>query len=618
MPNELMIPEFTAEQYKYTDVPYQWLYEQRRNKFLLKQLTLRMQEKAGAVGVRGFVSIFNAYCESMAQREGVTLERVTEFTGQPIELLCGDYICSDSGVALMDKFGYTNMICCHPIEPVRRLVNIDTGEERLEIAYRKGKVWRSIIIEKTALASSTQILKLAGIGVMVNSENAKPLSTYLFNLEELNYERMPEIKSCGRLGWVLDNGFSPYVEDLIFDGEAYFKKLFDAVKSNGDFELWKKEMIKVRAEKSVARFFLAASFASVILAPCGLLPFFVHLWGDKELGKSVSLMVAASVWANPKVGEYITTFNSTDVGLEMMTSFLNNLPLCMDEMQIQASSGVKDFDKMLYKLTEGSGRLRGAKEGGIRAITTWKNCILTTGEYPILTDKSMGGASVRVIEVECLKEVYSDFSSLCDVIQNNYGIAGAEFIQYLQSDGAIDRVRNLQKQFYQEIIKRDKSTKQAGSASAILTADAIATELFFNDGNALTVNDISDVLDSKKETDQNARALQFVYELVATNPSHFALNEYGECRVELWGTIDTDCIYIVKSVFDREMNNGGFNSTSFLSWAKRRGYIKFDKDGRRTKKKKVGNAVVNTVCLVRDVDNAWVNELEQLEDELPY
>ena len=192
MPNELMIPEFTAEQYKYTDEPYKWLYEQRGNKFLLKQITVRMQEQAGALGFRGFVAMWNAYTESMAQREGVTLERVTEFTGQPIELLCAEYICNDSGVSLLDKFGYTNLICRHPIEPVRRLVNVDSGEERLEIAYRKGKVWRSVIIEKSVIASSSQILQLAAFGVMVNSENAKALSTYLFDLEQLNYDRLPE------------------------------------------------------------------------------------------------------------------------------------------------------------------------------------------------------------------------------------------------------------------------------------------------------------------------------------------------------------------------------------------------------------------------------------------
>ena len=269
----------------------------RYSKFLLKQITVRMQEQAGALGFRGFVAMWNAYTESMAQREGVTLERVTEFTGQPIELLCAEYICDDNGVSLLDKFGYQSLICRHPIEPVRRLVNVDSGEERLEIAYRKGKVWRSVIIEKSVIASSSQILQLAAFGVMVNSENAKALSTYLFDLEQLNYDRLPEQNSVGRLGWVVAGGFSPYVDDLIFDGETNYRHIFNAVKSDGSRNAWLYAMQDLRKEKSPGRLFLAASFASAILEPCGLLPFFLHAWGGTEVGKTVGLMIAASVWS---------------------------------------------------------------------------------------------------------------------------------------------------------------------------------------------------------------------------------------------------------------------------------------------------------------------------------
>ena len=617
MPNELMIPEFTVEQYKYTDEPYKWLYEQRGNKFLLKQITVRMQEQAGALGFRGFVAMWNAYTESMAQREGVTLERVTEFTGQPIELLCAEYICNDSGVSLLDKFGYTNLICRHPIEPVRRLVNVDSGEERLEIAYRKGKVWRSVIIEKSVIASSSQILQLAAFGVMVNSENAKALSTYLFDLEQLNYDRLPEQNSVGRLGWVVAGGFSPYVDDLIFDGETNYRHIFNAVKSSGDFEKWKEAAKSVRAEKGIARIALAASFASVILEPCGLLPFFVHFWGGTENGKTVLLMLAASVWASPKLGNYVTTFNSTSVGMEMTASFLNSLPMCVDELQIQSTAGIRDFDKIIYQLTEGVGRTRGAKLGGLQKQNTWKNCIITNGEHPISNANSGGGAVNRIIEIECCQKAYHDLVGLCAIINENYGFAGKEFVRYLQSPGSFERVNELQKEFFRELLKTDSTDKQAASAAAILAADTVATELFFQDGCALTVNDIAAVMANKKEVDVNSRALQFVYELVATNPNHFTLNEYGECRVELWGECDTDYIYIVKSIFDREMANGGFNSSSFLSWAKRNGYLISDAD-RRTKKKRIGGkTAVNTVCLLRDPDKNWVQELDQIEDELP-
>lgn len=611
------IPDFTRDDYLETSEPFSWLYKFHSDPFMQQQMLTKIKSQAATVGISNFVALWKSYLDGIKSQRGKTLANATDFTDQPMELMCGKYICDDDGVRIKDAFGYDVYICPHPIMPIRRLVNVDSGEERLEVAYRKGKTWRSIISEKSTIASSSSILQLASFGVLVNSENAKQLSTYLLSIEEMNYESIPEQKSVGRLGWVVACGFSPYFSDLVFDGETNFKHIFNAVKENGSREVWIETMKKVRAEKTSARIFLAASFASAILEPCGLLPFFVHAWGGQGTGKTVSLMVAASVWASPKMGEYITTFNSTDVGQEMIASFLNSLPMCMDELQIQASSGIRDFDRTIYKLAEGVGRTRGAKTGGIRRLATWKNCILTTGEYPIVNANSMGGASARVIEFECAEKIYSDLVGLCAVINENYGFAGKEFVRYLQSPGAFERVNELQKEFFRELLKTDSTDKQAASAAAILAADTVATELFFNDGCALTVNDIAAVMANKKEVDVNARALQFVYELVATNPSHFTLNEYGECRVELWGKCDTDYIYIVKSIFDREMANGGFNSSSFLSWAKRNGYLISDAD-RRTKKKRIGGkTAVNTVCLLRDPDKNWVQELDQIEDELP-
>lgn len=601
MPNELAIPEFTAEEYASSHIPYEWLYKHRQNKFLLKQLTQQMKAKAGALGVKGFIGLFNAYCESMAKQSGEMLERATQFDNQPLELMSGDYICDESGVKVLDKFGYESMVCPHPIMPIRRLINVDSEEERIEIAYKKGYIWRSIIVEKSTLSSSSKILELAAYGVIVTAENAKALSSYLFNIEQLNYAVIPEKRSVGRLGWIGTHGFSPYLEELEFDGETTYKHIFNAVEKSGSREKWIDAMKKVRAEKTAGRIFLAASFASAILQPCGLLPFFVHLWGGTGTGKTVSLMIAASVWASPKLGEYITSFNATDVGQEMTVSFLNSLPMCIDELQIQVASGTKEFDKMIYKLTEGFGKARGAKTGGLKQTVTWKNCILTTGEYPMINANSMGGAAIRVIEIESVDKVYSDLVWICGVINENHGFAGEEFANFLQKEGVLEQVNALQKEFYRELLKEGEE-KQAASASAILAADKIATELFFNDGNALTVEEISKYLTKKSEINANTRALDYIYELVGRNPAHFKPNEFGEYKTEIWGKVDEDNIYIVKSVFDREMSLAGYNSASFLSWAKRTGVLVCDKDGkRRTKKARIGDAILNTVCISKAI-----------------
>ena len=619
MATDLKIPAFTAQDYIETSAPYEWLSQLENDKFALQQMCQRMKTAAGAVGVRSFMTLWNAYRESQAQKKGFKVDNATNFQDQPLELFSGQYICDEYGVAVMDRFGYENVICRHAIMPVRRLVNIDNGEERLEIAYRKGRNWRSIIAEKSILASSTQILSLAAFGIMVNSENAKALSTYLLEMEQLNYDTIPEQKSVGRLGWTGAYGFSPYVEDLVFDGENNFRHIFNSVKACGSREEWVEAMRKVRAEHGAGRLFLAASFASVILEPCGLLPFFLHAWGGTETGKTVGLMIAASVWACPKVGDYITTFNSTTVGQEMTASFLNSLPMCMDELQIQSSSGIKDFDKMIYQLTEGVGKTRGAKLGGLQKQNVWKNCIITNGEHPISNSNSGGGAINRIIEFECAEKVYSDLVGICAVINRNYGFAGREFVQFLQTEGTFERANQIQKDFYRELLKSDSTDKQAASASAILAADALVTELIFKDGNALTVEDMAAIMTKKEEVNVQARTLEYVRELIGRNPTHFRPDSNGDYRTEVWGKIDDKKVYIIKSVFDRELKDAGFNAVSFLSWAKRKGILECAPE-RRTKQVRIAGTTVRAVCLnlesAEGVDN--YDGFQLMTDDIPF
>ena len=607
-----VIPEYTADDFYNSSEPYAFLYQYKDDKFLLGQMREKLKAQAAKVGVKGFVGLWNAYLETINQQRGISMDNATQFDGQEIELFSGQYICDECGVSMTDKYGYEQTVCRHPIMPVQRLCNIDSGEERLKLAYKKGRAWRTIIVEKSVIASSSSILQLASNGIMVNSENAKALSTYILEMEQLNYELIPEQKSVGRLGWVGTHGFSPFVDDLVFDGETNFKHIFNAVKSEGSRNAWLYAMQDLRKEKSPGRIFLAASFASAILEPCGLLPFFLHAWGGTEVGKTVGLMIAASVWACPKMGEYITTFNSTLVGQEMTATFLNSLPLCMDELQIQSSAGVRDFDRIIYQLTEGVGRTRGAKTGGLQKMNTWRNCIITNGEHPISNANSGGGAVNRVIEFECDEKVYSDLVGICAVIQSNYGFAGREFVEYLQTEGAFDRVNALQKEYYRALLRSDSTDKQAASASAILAADHIATELIFKDGNNLTVADLEKIMTKKKEVNVNYRALEFVYELVERNPNRFKANEFGEYQGEVWGKSEETCIYIIKSVFDREMGNGGFNSTAFLAWAKRNN-VTYTDNGKRTKKARITGSATNCVCIRKNLNEFEAMQFEETE-----
>ncbi|MDD3411531.1 MAG: DUF927 domain-containing protein [Eubacteriales bacterium] len=593
MPNESgvtsIIPQWTREDYTSIEnpAPYAWLYERRADRFLFTQYRAMIREQAGQVGVKDYISRYNAYAASKAVQTGCRLDNTTGYDDQPMELLCGEYTCDDVvGVMRTDGYGVEIIVCAHPLLPVARMVNIDTGEVQVELAFKRSGTWTRMIFPKTTLSSAQKIVELSGFKIAVNSENARELVRYLAEIENLNYDEIPETSSVSRLGWIRGHGFSPYCATLLFDGEEQFRHMFEAVRPTGREEAWMELAKRVRSGESMAaRILLAASFASVLLKPLGALPFFVHLWGGTEAGKTVGLMLAASVWADPSDGKYIHSFNSTTVGQEMVASFCNSLPLCIDELQVSKDKQ-ESFDGLIYMLTEGVGKTRGSKGGGIQKMRTWRNTILTNGEQPIAGGKSGGGAVNRVISVNCRDEkLFADPHGAVEIMTRHFGHAGKRFVQGL-SEERLERAKKLQGEAYIELVRGQTTEKQAQAASVLVTADQLADEIVFHDGRSIRASDVEPFLSTKSEVSVNERAYRWAVDFFQANPRRFLSSSTDELNGECWGTTDEDCMYINKSIFDARMTENGFSPEAFLSWAKTAGAIECAY-GRTTKLKRI-------------------------------
>ena len=585
------IPEFSKNDFLMTTAPYEWLYSHKDNRFVLKQFINRMSAQAKSVGVNNLTGLFNAYVASLKSQgqESIPGGNRTDFTGQEMELDCGSWEATDEGIFGTDKVGFPITACYHPIMPVQRLVNIDTNVHKVKLAYSLGRRWSYIIEDRSVISDSRAIIGLSRYGIAVNSENAKHLVRYLSEVEQMNYDIIPEVSSVGRLGWIDDYGFSPYAGDLVFDGEEEYRTRFESIRFRGDRQKWIECCKTVRAGKTkgavIARIMLAASFASALVKPCNCLPFFVHLWGGSETGKTVGLLLAASVWADPEIGKYIQTFNATDVSKELGAAFYNSLPLILDELQL-VKDNRKDFDRMIYQLSEGVGRTRGKKTGGLQKTPTWRNCVLTTGEHPIISPSSGAGAVNRTLEIDCQDiHLFDDPKWVAVTLYNNYGFAGREFVERLMDDKAIEDARSLQAAMQDDLKTDDTMDKQTASAALILAADRMIERQFFQDGILLQPSDIAPYLVSKQTVNQNARALQYIYDQVNINAGRFSpeISSNGE----VWGDQDDQYIYIIKSKFDQLLQDEGYNASAFIGWAKNQGILCCGTDGRPTKVKKI-------------------------------
>lgn len=566
------LPKYSAEEFRTTE-PYQYLCDHfSGSEVALQFATLEMAENAKAVGFSGFKDTLKIYLKKhkASTRRGEVINTAS-FTNQPIELNCGAWECWDDGVFRTGRNGIRECACAHPILPIGRLRNIDTGEVKIKLAYSRGgrnAKWLTTIVEKATISTARAITNLATQGISVTSSTASALVDYLNDMENLNYDIIPERKSIGRLGYISDYGFSPYVEDLVFDGDASFRNLYNSVQAKGYFTEWLRIASECRAQSITAKIMLTAYFASPLLSIVGSLPFFVHLWGvDSGTGKTVALMLAASVWGNPAVGSYVQTFNGTQVGQERTAAFLNHLPMCLDELQLTKNSkGQSNFD--VYQLAQGVGRSRGKKQGGVEAAPTWSCCFLTTGESPLTIASSGAGAVNRVIDIECTSGTVAikDGHRVAGILKNNYGFAGEIFAQKLyRSEDTLRHIREVYQDFFKTLCAGDSTEKQAMAAAAILTADMLASMWIFEDDTCLTVQEISEFLASREAVSAGHRAYDWLCDWVESNKNHFNTDSHP-AQGEIFGVIDGKTAYIIPSVIRKALTDEGYSPQATFSY----------------------------------------------------
>lgn len=613
-----MIPDWTLEDFM-TQAPYEWLYERRENKFTLQLLLNRTLNRAKSLHFQGFMKTWNSFVKQNSPQTSILGSNQTMFPGQPVQLGCGSYVADEYGVSRINEMGAEVEVISHPIMPVMRLVNIETLEAKLSIAFQRGEdPWKTITVPRELLASAQKIIALAKQDIGVNSENAKEVVKFLSALESINYDELQKQNAVSHMGWLSDGRFMPYVDDVTYDGEnAEFDRVYRELKPTGDEQAWMDLAKDVRAGNSVpARIALAAGFAAPLVKKLDALPFFVHLWGEKGCGKTVGLMLAASVWGNPELGGLAKTFSGTKVSFELSAAFCCNLPVLLDELQV-VNDNRKNFDDIIYMLCEGVSKGRGSRDGGLQLQRRWSTCIITTGETPIIQSNSGGGAAVRTIEVnykgQPLFGTDSKARDAASTLKKNYGFAGKKFIEVIQREGMVDALRKIFQKYYDEL-SGEIDAKQIISASILLAADALATTFIFKDGHNLTADELKEFLITKDESNVNLRCYQFITDWIAQNPRRFDTSDMnsGEC----WGSIENGVAYINRTVFETTLQNKGYSLKPFLNWAKDTGKLLYEDHGsgserRLTVRKSFPSGRMR--CFAIDISNKPPMTPEQME-----
>lgn len=563
-----------------------------------------VRRKCQEVGrLREFNNLLKAWVLKSTQLRKQGASNKTAFTDAPLRLNCGRWVADDMGVVLNDVTAQglpiTSVACPHPILPVERYINIDTDTEKVKLAFFKDGRWRELTVDVGVVLNKNSIIQLADRGVLVTSESAKDLVRYLSDTISLNSQEIPLYRSIGRMGWI-EGDFIPYNDAVKYDGDADFKSIYENVRECGSYDVWLEHIRELRQDVNI-RLVLAASFASPLIEVVGALPFILHLWGTTGFGKTVSLMVASSIWGNPEMGCLTRTMNMTANAMARTSCFLYNIPFCADELQ-QIKQNWNTYDSLIMYLTEGIDRGRAKARGGVEQTKTWRNSFIFTGEEPITKGASGGGVKNRVIEVECESKIIPDGNHTANLVKANYGHAGKLFIAHLShlietdKQSIVDRYKTLFKGILEAT---DTTDKQALSMALMLLADEIACECIFED-EPLTIDQIKGYVVSESVVRIEDRAYDELVSLIGRN-----VNKFSEFSSDAWGKIAENVAIINKQVLEQELVKLGFDFGSVKKGWDKRGYIIKNSVGRYVHQTRVNGVKGNYIKIQLPEDNGF-------------
>lgn len=531
----------------------------------------------------------------------------------------GQYELDENGAILQDipKMGKL-LICHHPLLPIEKYKNLEDNSEKIKIGFYTNDKWEYVIVDKLTISSNQSIIKLSDLGIAVTSENAKFLVKYLSEIENLNKDKIKTSISVSRLGWAKDV-LIPYSNKFDFDNEKDFPHIEEKFGESGKLSDWIDYFKERRKYNTISRIIMASAVASIVLKRIKQNGFTLHIWGESEFGKTVACMVGQSIFGNPaQDGNGIgINFNFTNAGLEYRLNLYNNIPLFVNEMQHQKDA--KDYDKMLFLISEGTGKSRGTKSGGIGKENSWNNIVITNGEKNIIKDNSNAGAYNRCISCEITEYSYEKLSEVADFVKENYGTPIREILKHIDEYDC--------KKIYNDILKtledQDITNKQKILEAIILLGDKILTDIIFKDEFYLSKEDFVNNTIKKKQVAVEERAYELVKDWYISEKRHF-LSEDGDevenqdLKVEIYGREMRDgYLAIIPTVLRNTLQDNGYDFNEVLNAWKRKDYLKHEKN-RNTLTVQINRTKVKCVVLNLRKDILEEDDNEEDNDILPF
>jgi putative DNA primase/helicase len=203
------------------------------------------------------------------------------------------------------------------------------------------------------------------------------------------------------------------------------------------------EIVKLCTGNPLLIVSLCAAFASALLHPFGRNAFGISFVGRSSTGKTTALRLALALFDSPSnLANWVSTAN----GLEALAAQYSHMPLVLDEIGLASREVMTDA---AYRLTNGSGKIRAVRNGGLASIARISSVSLTAGEESVVERIEYGGRQAKLGQYARFITFISDYShgafadlhgesdgaafaeKLSRMLQATHGVAWEPFVQYL-------------------------------------------------------------------------------------------------------------------------------------------------------------------------------------------
>lgn len=381
------------------------------------------------------------------------------------------------GVVTKNKYSYEIRYIMTYCKVLRKIIDIGTKQIKIEYEYHNGIEIDTVKLDGESL-SKFGLKTLFSYGVRFNETDIDEVNKYLMNTDM----KAEIVYGYSKLGWdKIDNNLVFRYNHLIANEQLSKEYIYNGslcLNHKGTLDEWCNMIQNEVCGNIPMTYLLMASFSSPLLSMLN----YTHNFGSvlfclcnsSSKGKSTTAMLCASIYSSPVLNKGVAiSFNGTENALQEFLSQINGLSVVFDEL---GASTISNLERVLYSFCLGRSKLRLNGDASLQDVKEFSSVIFTTSEISFISEKSMDGIKTRVFQIDdTLTKNAQNSDNIKNIVMQNYGVAGNEYLQMLVNKGQEIIEADYQK-YKDMLIKNSKELdeKLQVKGSNILTDSTLA------------------------------------------------------------------------------------------------------------------------------------------------